>query len=63
MAEIHEPMSGNLREETNPVLAKWVSSGAVLLPTARKTIVGLSPVKMKQASPEILKQIRGDSRE
>lgn len=64
VAEIHGPMSGNLREETNPVLAEWVSSGAVLLPKAKKTNIGISPVKMKQGtSLEILKQLRGDSGE
>jgi len=63
VAEINEPMIVNLRQAAHPKLAEWVNSGAVLLPTARKTSIGLSPVKMKRTSPEILKQIRKDSRE
>lgn len=63
VAELREPLGETtLRESINIVLSDWVQAGLVTLPSAERTNITKSPLRLKSGiSVELLNQERGET--
>ncbi len=65
VAELHEPYGTvHVGQRSNPILDEWVSMGTVLLPTAKKSSLPVSPVKLPSGTAAgLLNSDREETRE
>ena len=63
VAELHEPSAGYaLDDQMDPKLVEWIEQGIVFPPTAKKTKLPISPVRLEEGIVALLlDEGRGES--
>jgi hypothetical protein len=64
VAELREPTSGySVPEVQDPIVGEWIREGAVVPPSAKKTPLPVSPVRLKDGTARrLLNQSRDETR-